>query len=103
YQAGVRRTIGKRPSLLSCTFVSPARLMNRVNAELVSADFFSATLMSAAQKDFAINVATLSLDEVTSEVGVTYQSMRFNRAAHICNVQVILTNQSSRAFNGPFN
>ena len=101
-QTGVRRTRGKRRSRLSCAFVSPARLLNRRNAGLVAAVLFSATRMSAAQKDFAIDGATLSLEEVTGEVGVTYQSMRYNRAANVWNFEVALTNRSARAFNGPF-
>src|SRR5437879_12809208 len=58
--------------------------------------------LPAAEKNFTVSGVTLSLEEVSSAVGVTYQSMRFNRAAHIWNVEVVLTNQSTRAFNGPF-
>src|SRR2546426_78279 len=58
--------------------------------------------LSAAQKLFNLNGVTVSLEDVTSDLGVYYQSMRFNRATRIWNVEVILTNQSARVFNGPF-
>ena len=37
--------------------------------------------LSAAEKSFVISGVTISLEEVSSDVGVTYRSMRFNRAA----------------------
>src|SRR5439155_18317769 len=55
--------------------------------------------LSSAEKSFVISGVTISLEEVSSDVGVTYRSMRFNRAAQIWNLEVILTNKSTRTFN----
>ncbi len=52
-------------------------------------------------RTFSLGEATLSLEDVTPEVGVVFTSLRFNRALNIWNVEVSLTNRSPRTFQGP--
>src|SRR6188508_1188252 len=63
----------------------------------------SATESSAqpAGKVFTLSGATLSLEEATTDLGVYYTSMRYNRAANVWNVEVSLTNRSPRTWLGP--
>ncbi len=63
----------------------------------------SATESSAqpAGKVFTLGGATLSLEEATTDLGVYYSSMRYNRAANVWNVEVSLTNRSPRTWLGP--
>ncbi len=56
----------------------------------------------AADKVFNFGAATLTLQEVTGDVEVRYQSMRLNRALNVWNVEAILTNRSGRTLQGPF-
>ncbi len=52
-------------------------------------------------KNFQLHGVTVELVDVTAEVDVYYQSMRFNRAAGTWNVEVLLSNKSSQVFSGP--
>src|ERR1043166_6570611 len=59
------------------------------------------SLAQPAGKVFTLGGATLSLEEATADLGVYYTSMRYNRAANVWNVEVSLTNRSSRTWLGP--
>jgi len=55
----------------------------------------------AQQKTFVLRGASLSLEDATTDVGVFFSSMRFNRASNVCNFEVGLTNHSARGLSGP--
>lgn len=56
----------------------------------------------AAEAVFTLDGAAVQLDEATNEVAVFFQAMRFNRAARVWNVEVALTNTTTKAIPGPF-
>lgn len=56
----------------------------------------------AGEKMFTLGGATLSLQDVSAEVEVRYQSMRLNRALNVWNVEARLTNPGNRTLQGPF-
>ncbi len=58
--------------------------------------------LPAAEKTFALNGATLALEEATADVGVVFTALRFNRAARVWNVEASLTNRSAQTWQGPF-
>ena len=57
--------------------------------------------VSATDKAFLLGGNSIQLQDVSSEVGVYYQSMRFNRAADVWNVEVTLTNRATRTLRLP--
>jgi hypothetical protein len=59
-------------------------------------------LTHGAAQSFTVSGVTLSLDDVSPELEVRYQSMRLNRAQNVWNVEVVLTNKGSRVLRGPF-
>src|SRR2546422_8053080 len=59
------------------------------------------SLAQPAGKFFTLGGATLSLEEATADLGAYYTSLRYNRAANVWNVEVSLTNRSSRTWLGP--
>jgi RHS repeat-associated protein len=58
--------------------------------------------VQAAEREFTLAGKQVRLQDVSGEVGVHYQAMRFNRAALTWNVEVIITNKSTRTLEGPF-
>lgn len=55
----------------------------------------------AAEKLFVVQGVSVRLEDVSDQVAVLYQSMRFNRASNVWNVEVILTNRSSNDVGAP--
>lgn len=58
--------------------------------------------LSVSAKTFELRGVRVELEDVSAQVDVYYRSMRFNRAANLWNVEVLVSNKSSRAFSGPF-
>ena len=58
--------------------------------------------LTAAEKSFILGGVPVTLQDITSDVEVRYQSMRLNRALNVWNVEATLTNKSSRPLRGPF-
>ena len=56
----------------------------------------------ATEALFTLDGAAVRLEEATNEVAVLFQAMRFNRAAQVWNVEVALTNITTKAIPGPF-
>ncbi len=59
-------------------------------------------LVRAAEAQFTLGGATLTLEDVTGEVEARFHSVRLNRAQNLWNLEVLLTNRSSRVVEGPF-
>ncbi|MDW8309193.1 MAG: hypothetical protein RMK20_07450, partial [Verrucomicrobiales bacterium] len=57
--------------------------------------------LPAAARTLNLRGVTVELEDVTAHVDVYYRSMRFNRAANVWNVEVLLSNKSSQTFSGP--
>lgn len=55
----------------------------------------------ASEKSFVVQGVSVRLEDVSGQVAVFYQSMRFNRASNVWNVEVILTNRSSNDVAAP--
>ena len=55
----------------------------------------------AIDEPFAVGGATLWLSDTSASVDVYYRSMRFNRAAGVWNVEVVLSNRMDRGVGGP--
>ncbi|MDW8382032.1 MAG: Ig-like domain-containing protein [Verrucomicrobiota bacterium] len=58
--------------------------------------------LSAFAVVFSFRGATIELEQITTEVDVYYRSMRWNRAAGAWNLELVLSNKSSRVFYGPY-
>ena len=56
---------------------------------------------AAELKEFRLNNVPLTLEEVTSEVEVQFQSMRFNLAQQVWNVDVTVSNRAGRVLPAP--
>ena len=54
------------------------------------------------EKDFVVQGARVTLEDVTETVAVNYQAMRFNFSHDMWNVEVFLLNQGEDALSGPF-
>ncbi|MFO1460688.1 MAG: Ig-like domain-containing protein [Verrucomicrobiota bacterium] len=59
------------------------------------------TRAQAAEKAFRINDTDLVLAEVTSDADVYFRSMRLNRALNVWNVEMVVSNKSTRVLSGP--
>src|SRR5688572_26096168 len=57
---------------------------------------------AAGEKAFTLGGATLTLEDISGDVEVRYQSMRLNRALNVWNVEATLANRSNRVLEGPF-
>jgi len=55
----------------------------------------------AQDRTFRLNDTDLTLAEVTPEAAVYFRSMRLNRALNVWNVEVSVSNQTSRVLSGP--
>jgi len=58
--------------------------------------------LQADERTFALAGENVRLQDVSADVEVRYQAMRFNRAAGTWNVEVFVTNKGNRALQGPF-
>jgi RHS repeat-associated protein len=98
----------------SVPFGSPTARTNRRNSMTktirAAATAFALTALvlafwdrsvQAAQKTFAVENATLTLEDVSGEVEVFYRSMRLNRALNVWNVEVTVTNRGARMLPAP--
>src|SRR5207237_1101610 len=56
---------------------------------------------AAADKTFLLEGNSIRLQDVSSEVEVYFQAMRFNRAAGVWDVEAILTNTGTRTLRTP--
>ena len=83
-------------------FSSGQRAFQRAIAMLAVLWGISVNPLLATEKTFSLNGATLTLEEATSDVGVVFTALRFNRAARVWNVEASLTNRSAQPWQGPF-
>src|SRR4051812_41371112 len=58
-------------------------------------------LNAAEQRSFNIGGANVGLENVSPDVDVFFRSMRFNRAANVWNVEVLVSNHGPRQITGP--
>jgi hypothetical protein len=56
----------------------------------------------ADERSFTLAGESVRLQDVSADVEVRYQAMRFNRAAGVWNVEVFFSNKGNRALQGPF-
>ncbi len=68
---------------------------------LLSVICLAAGTARADLRQFSLGSTSLTLEEVTTNTAVYYTSMRLNRALNAWNVEVTLSNRSTRALSGP--
>ena len=62
---------------------------------------FLAASASAQDRTFTLQGSTLRLQDLSSEAEVFFQSMRYNRASNVWNLEVTIRNKGNRDINGP--
>lgn len=63
--------------------------------------FFLGVSARAQDRNFSLQGTALRLQDLSSEAEVFFQSMRFNRASNVWNVEVTVRNKGTRELNGP--
>jgi RHS repeat-associated protein len=63
--------------------------------------FLAAGVAVAEERQFLLDGSPFTLRDVTTNVAIYFQSMRFNRALSVWNVEVTVSNHSSTALAGP--